>query len=184
MGQEIFSTYFDSALKIHAVCADLEYSEEDARIYTYIHAKATENGRGVAYFWNPAPEDSEALEIMLGIKKHIDIPPMVTLDENESEAVDLILSIADRISELDNLLARECGLENRFTGELKARLRLYKDEAFRDKMVGIYVETILPKLDHYDKERIDEAFRKSQEEKDRLEKELLQISGLWDEQSE
>lgn len=178
--EENFSAYFDSALKIHAVCADLEYSDEDARVYTYIHAKASETGKGVEYFSDPAPEDSEALEIMLGIKRSIEIPSMMTLDETENQAVELILSISDKISQLDHLLARECGLENRFSGELKARLRLYKDKEYRDRMVGIYLSEILPRIDQYDKSRIDEAFRRHQEEKDRQEKELLKISGLWE----
>ncbi|MFP4163826.1 MAG: hypothetical protein ACLFQB_07995 [Chitinispirillaceae bacterium] len=178
--QEPFSAYFDSALKIHAVCADLEYSDEDARVYTYIHAKASETGRGVEYFSDPAPEDSEALEIMLGIKRSIEIPSMMTLDEKENEAVELILSISDKISQLDHLLAKECGLENRFSGELKSRLRLYKDKEYRDRMVGVYVNEIVPRLNQYDKSRIDDAFRRHQEEKDRQEKELLKISGLWE----
>ena len=178
--QENFSAYFDSALKIHAVCADLEFSEEDARLYTYIHAKSTESGRGIEYFSDPAPEDSEALEIMLGLKRSLEIPPLMTLDQKENEAVDLILSIADRISHLDGLLARECGLENRFSGELKARLRLYKDKNFRDAMVTNYVNRVQPRIGGYNKELINRAFRRHQLEKERLERELLELSGFED----
>ncbi|MDR0307776.1 MAG: hypothetical protein LBI42_13195 [Chitinispirillales bacterium] len=176
--QESFGSYFNSALRIHAVCADLEYSDEEARVYTYIHTKAVESGRGVEYFYNPAPEDSEALEIMLGMKRTLELPPAITLDEQESEALDLILSIADHIEHLDGILVSECGMENRFSGELRARLRLYKDVKFRDAMISNYVNIVEPKINQYDEEAITEAFRKHQEHDEMFEKELRELLGL------
>lgn len=181
---ETFGSYFESALKIHAVCADLEYSDEEARVYTYIHTKAVESGRGVDYFYDPAPEDSEALEIMLGLKRTIEIPPAITLDEQESEALDLILSIAGHIEHLDGILVSECGMENRFSGELRARLRLYKDKKFRDTMINNYLNVVKPKINMYDDERICEAFRKHQESDESFERELRQLLGMSEGSSE
>jgi len=176
--QESFGSFFESALKIHAVCADLEYSDEDARVYTYIYTKAAESGRGVEYFNDPAPEDSEALEIMLGLKRTLELPPAMTLDDEESEALDFILSIAGHIEHLDGILVSECGMENRFSGELRARLRLYKDKKFRDIMISNYLNNIEPKIDMYDDERITEAFRKHQEHDECFERELRELLGM------
>jgi len=181
---ESFGSYFHNALKIHAVCADLEYSDEDARVYTYIYTKAAESGRGVDYFNDPAPEDSEALEIMLGLKRTLELPPAITLDDEESEALDFILSIAGHIEHLDGILVSECGMENRFSGELRARLRLYRDKKFRDIMIGNYLNIIEPKINMYDDERITEAFRKHQEHDAHFEKELQELLGMTEGHSE
>jgi len=176
--QEPFGSYFENALKIHAVCADLEYSDEDARVYTYIYTKATESGKGVDYFNDPAPEDSEALEIMLGLKRTLELPPAVALDDEESEALDFILSIAGHIEHLDGILVSECGMENRFSGELRARLRLYQDARFRGVMISNYLNIIEPKINMYDDERITEAFRKHQEHDENFERELRELLGM------
>lgn len=179
MGKGVFANYFDDALRIHAICADEELSENDARLLTYMHAKASESGKGIEYFLNPAVEDSEALEIMLGeCKKTFHLPPAMSLDEKGHEAVDLILTIADRISNLDNILARECGIENRLSGELRARLKLYKNIEFRDRMISIYKTKIQPRLTHYDKEKIDEAFSRFREKQVQKEKELMKAAGI------
>lgn len=182
--QETFGSYFNNALKIHAVCADLEYSDEDARVYTYIYTKARESGRGVDYFNDPAPEDSEALEIMLGLKRNLELPPAMTLNEEESEALDFILSIADHIERLDGVLVSECGMENRFSGELRARLRLYKDKKFRDIMISNYLNNVEPKIGMYDDERITEAFRKHHEYEENFERELRELLGMAEGSSE
>jgi hypothetical protein len=44
------------------------------------------------------------------------------------------------------------------SGELRIRLKLYQDEAFRDKMIDIYKSKIQPMLPFYDKEKIERAF--------------------------
>lgn len=175
--QDSFHNYFEDALKIHAICADIDLNENDARLLTYMHAKASESGKGIEYFFNPAAEDAEALEIMLGCcKKTIRLPAVMSLDERGQEALELILTIADKISNLDTLLAKECGLENRLSGELRIRLKLYQDEAFRDKMIDIYKSKIQPMLPFYDKEKIERAFsnlRAQQQKKDEELKEIM-----------
>lgn len=174
-----YSQYFNDALKIHAICVDLNLSEGDARILTYMHAKATESGRGIEYFFSPAQEDSEALEIMLGQRKStLQLPDNLSLDDKGQEALDLILTIADRISHIDNMLAKECGLENRLSGELRNRLRLYKDQEFCTSMIDLYNKEIFPRLSEYSQQKIDEAFSRFRAQEQQKEKELLDMVGL------
>lgn len=176
--EDTFIIYFEESLKIHAICADLGYSEELARIFAYMHSKAHESGMGIEYFDHPAPEDSEALEIMLGEKKFLEIPSIMSLEDEEQDAVELILSIAGKISHLDGVLARECGLENRLSGELRARLKLYKCKEYRDTMISIYKNEIITRIDDYNRQRIDEAFRRYHLEKERAEREILELAGF------
>ncbi len=174
--QDSFNAYFEDALKIHAICADNLLNENDARLLTYMHAKASESGKGIEYFYNPAREDAEALEIMLGQrKKNLRLPAVMSLDEKGQEAIELILTIADKISNLDTLLSRECGLENRLSGELRIRLRLYQDEEFRDKMIDLYKTKILPMLPVYTKDKVDKAFTILRARQQRSEDELKEM---------
>ena len=182
--KDSYPSYFDDALRIHAICADSGMGENDARLLTYMHAKASEKSTGIDYFYSPEREDADALEIMLGkSKKKIDLPPIVDLNKNEQDALEIILTIADRISKLDTMLAQECGMENRLSGELSIRLRLYKDASFRNKMISIYKNSILPMLTIYDEEKISTAFFKLQEDRRKKEVELLELTGLNDQNS-
>lgn len=177
--QENDSDYFNDSLKIHAICVDMNLSETDARILTYMHAKGIETGKGAQYFLNPANEDSEALEIMLGQKtESMQLASDIILDEKTQEALDLITTIADRISHIDNLLAKECGLENRLTGELRNRLRLYKDQDFRNHMIDLYSNHIMPQLPEYDQEKIENAFSRFRALERQKEKDLLNMVGI------
>lgn len=177
--QGSYSHYFEDALRIHAICVDTGRTENDARLLTYMHAKASESERGIDYFLSPSEEDADALEIMLGkSSKKVDIPPVANLDKKEQDAIDLILTIADRISRLDAILAKECGLENRLSGELTMRLRLYRDTPFRNKMIEIYKNEIVPRFTSYDQDRIDTAFSKFRETQRKTDVELLEMAGI------
>lgn len=174
-----YTSYFEDALRIHAICADSNFSENEARLLTYMHAKASESAKGIGYFDSPMQEDMDALEIMLGkSKKKICLPPIIELNKKEQDALEMILTIADRISRLDMLLAKECGMENRLTGELGSRLRLYKDVIFRNKMVSIYKNNIVPLLTNYDKTKVSNAFFKLKEDQRKKEVELLEMTGF------
>ena len=176
--QETYSQYFNDALKIHAICVDISLSENDARILTYMHAKASESGKGINYFLNPANEDSEALEIMLGQRKGtIQLPPAASLDAKGQQALDLILTIAERISRIDYMLTQECGLENRLSGELRNRLRLYKDPVFCHSMIDLYNKEILPRLSQYDRGKIDQAFSRFRALEQKREEEIMSMVG-------
>ena len=69
-------------------------------------------------------------------------------------------------------------MENRLSGELKTRLRLYRDGEFRKKMIAIYNERIIPLFSIYDKKMIDDAFARYREEQQRIEKELIEMTVL------
>ncbi|NLE02838.1 MAG: hypothetical protein GX640_23470 [Fibrobacter sp.] len=179
MSEKQNNSYFDDALKIHAICADNSLSENEARLLTYMHAKAIESGKGVEYFYSPAQEDTDALLIMLGQNKtKIQLPSVASLDQQGQDALELILTIASRISYIDNLLAKECGLENRLSGELRSRLRLYQDSSFRDSMIEIYKKVIQPKLESYTRQKIDDAFCRFRTEQQKKEKELMNFVGI------
>jgi hypothetical protein len=185
MGQEDYMAeneerdlYFEDAMRIHAICVDHHFSENDARLLTYMHAKASDSGKGIDYFFAPAREDSEALEIMLGQRRgNLRLPAVMSLDEDGREALELIMTIADRIVQLDTVLASECGLENRLTSELRYRLRLYRDDRFRDRMVLVYKTIIEAELPAYDPARVKLSFERYREEKERQEREILQMTG-------
>lgn len=171
--------YFDDALKIHAICVDLNLSEHEARLLTYMHAKGIESGLGVDYFRNPPEQDAEALEIMLGHSKgSLRLPSVITLDEDGHKALDLILNISNKINKLDIVLAKELGMENRLSGELRNRLKLYKNQDFCKKMVSLYRDKIEPRIAEYNKEMIDDAFARFREEQIIREKELMDMTGF------
>ena len=88
----------EDALKIHTICVDLELSENDARLLTYIHAKGIESTLGVSYFDDPPEQDTETLEILLGLSKGtLRLPSIISLDESYHKALDLILNISSKI---------------------------------------------------------------------------------------
>lgn len=171
--------YFDDALKIHAICVDLNLSEHEARLLTYMHAKGIESGLGIDYFRNPPEQDAEALEIMLGHSKgSLRLPSVITLDEDGHKALDLILNISNKINKLDIVLAKELGMENRLSGELRNRLKLYKSQDFCRKMTLLYKDKIEPRIADYNKEMIDNAFARFREEQIIKEKELMDMTGF------
>lgn len=171
--------YYEDALKIHAICVDVNLSEHEARLLTYIHAKAKESGAGIEYFNEPPEQDAEAIEIMLGHSRGTFLlPSVVSLNEDGHKALDLILNISSKINQLDTMLAKELGMENRLGGELKNRLKLYKNREFCQKMITLYKEKIVPKLAIYNKDMVDIAFARYRKEEVQKEKELLEITGF------
>jgi hypothetical protein len=91
---EDFHSYFDDALRIHAICVDNGLSENEARLLTYMHTKGCESGKGIDYFFDPSMDEAEALEIMLGErKKPLPLPAVASLDEEGHEAIHTILTI-------------------------------------------------------------------------------------------
>lgn len=173
------SIYLEDALKIHAICADLNLSDDNARLLTYIHTKGFESGLGVKYFENPPKQDMEALELMLGRNKGtLRLPAVTGFDKSSQKALDLIFDLSKKIKKLDNLLESEFGMENRLTGELNARLRLYKDKRFKEKSISIYKQRIAPLLMNYDSDKIDKAFTRYREEQQRIDNELIEMTGM------
>jgi hypothetical protein len=171
--------YYEDALKIHAICVDVNLTEHEARLLTYMHAKGKESGEGIDYFNEPSEQDAEAIEIMLGHSRGtFRLPSVINLNDDGHKALDLILNISSKINQLDTMLARELGMENRLGGELKYRLKLYKNREFCQKMIALYKDIIIPKLAFYNKEMVDIAFAKFRKEQVQKEKELLELTGF------
>jgi hypothetical protein len=71
---DFFKKYGLDSLKIHAVCEELGLSRDEARVYSYIHIKADESGKGLDYFRIEQPETIKALELLRGKMPDADIP--------------------------------------------------------------------------------------------------------------
>lgn len=174
---DIMTRYFDDALRIYAICGDEELSDHDARLLTYIHAKACESGRGTEYFDNPQEHDEEALSVMLGETVIAD-----TMVQANGEVISLaggyFSGIDARIRENDTAFESGLGMERRISGELAGRLRLYRDPGFRERMIALYRNTIVPRLDSYDRAAIDRAFVKYRERLAGAEKEMQRMLEL------
>ena len=53
-------------MRIYAICGDENLSDNDARLLSYMHAKAFESGIGIEYFKNPSTSEETALSFMTG----------------------------------------------------------------------------------------------------------------------
>ncbi len=156
---------FIDALKIHAICIDNSLSESDARILFYIHCKISE--KGINFFFESTIEreyDKSAISIMLGKD--------IKLSDN-AEIQHFFESISEKIKQLDTNLREHSGLENRVISELSERLKLYTDENFCKKMVFIYLNLIVPKLNDYSNDRSMNIWKEYGEKQKKLNDELL-----------
>ncbi len=60
-----FKVYYKDGLRIHAICEELGFSAEDARLYTYIHWKCLRSGKGTDYFRKGTTEEIISIETRL-----------------------------------------------------------------------------------------------------------------------
>jgi len=155
--------YFGDAMRVYAICSDENISDEDTRVLAYMHAKAFESGMGMEYFRNPSRIEEDALEIMVG---DVVIADTVKSDGQEYKVDNSIIEdFPNYIRSLDSKLHESCGMENRISGELRRRLRLYKDPGYRAQMMSAYSEKIAPKIYAYTKDDIDRSFARYREKK-------------------
>jgi hypothetical protein len=168
---DLMTRYFDDALRIYTMCVNDDLSDDDARLLTYIHVKACESGKGVEYFDDPSEFDEEALRVMLGDTIIAD-----TLVTAEGEVVSLggghASTVSREIFSLDSAFERDLGMEGRISGELRLRLRLYRDKSFREKMVTLYSKKIAPKIFSYDRNAVEQAFKNYREKAVRNEQKI------------
>lgn len=163
--EKVFERYLDDAMRIYAVCTDESLSDDDARLFIYIHFKALESGLGIEYFDNTAESDIDALELMLGEKK---LGPVINNNKNFEILVadEFVSDMRGRVNRLDFKLSNEAGMETRLTAELRQRLKLYRDPEFRNEMVSLYAEKIAPKIPEYDSTAVDNAFIRHRERRE------------------
>jgi hypothetical protein len=156
------------AMQIHAVCADAGIEDAKTRVLTYIHFKLKENNNDATYFEWGSEQDCASIEIMLGDRKTLD----GMKNNSEKKAVrtsalimDHCAGTARNIRKLDAVFRNNFGMENRLSSELRNRLRLYRDRAFRNEMLRLYEEIVIPRKDLYEMCTIKRAFRQVREKK-------------------
>jgi hypothetical protein len=174
---DLMTRYFDDAMRIYAICGDEDLSDHDARLLTYMHAKGCESGKGIDYFDDPSPFDEAALSALLG--ETVVADTMVTArGEVVTLAKGYFSGIGAEVGACDHNLEKNHGMERRLSGELANRLRLYRDAAFRQRMVSLYREKITPKLSSYDKKTIDRAFSAFRERLNRTDHDTKKMLAL------
>lgn len=155
-----------TGMKIHAICADADIDMDKTRLLTYMHFKIEDNENDIHYFERNSYHDCVAIEVMLG-----NMAPLQELFTDDSIDSTIKYSfieehctdIANNIKKLDCSFRKNAGMENRLSGELRNRLRMYRDETFRTEMINLYNEIILPRLALYDICTIKRAFKQARE---------------------
>jgi hypothetical protein len=170
-----YLNYYDDITKIYAICIDLDIPDEKIRLLSFMHVKISEND--IDYLDNPRLEEIQALQIMLGdSKKIIEILQEENFAEKQIETINKSMqTLANFVIKADTQLAKEYGLENRLSSELKYRLFLYENAKFREHMLKLYKKEIEPRICLYDKQKINIAFEKYQEKLLKKEQEFQEL---------
>lgn len=165
--------YFEESLKIRAICFDSGIDEETTRLICYLNYVCYQYGIHSLESEELNNQNILTLKIMLGDKTY--------QNENyidpEDDKTNIILTIADTIKQTDNFLKENYGLENRMSGELKMRLKFYENKPYRDYIVNLYKQNILPKIFHYTKEMIVKALEKANSKNSEIDKMLNDLIG-------
>ncbi|MDO8517065.1 MAG: hypothetical protein Q7S33_02975 [Nanoarchaeota archaeon] len=167
---KFFDLYLDEAIKIHAICFDLNLSTDDAKLYSFIHIRGLESKQGTNYFRKERSEDITPLEILLGKDKEIIQEKLNSLEELKESFENIF--VCNKINKLDEDAEENFGRESYLKSELSQRLRIYTDILFRNKKLKFYENAILPKIKDYTQDKVNQSFQK-QNEKERIEEENL-----------
>jgi hypothetical protein len=164
-------------VRIYAICGDENLSDDEARLLTYLHVKAQESPRGLDFLDDPDGTDREALLAMLG--ECTIAETMVSKDGKlVSLGSDFFPEMSTSIAAMDAVYRSDLGMENRISGELRNRLRLYCDGAFRKRMVALYTEKISPRIFSCDKAMVERSFTAYRQRMVRADRELKdQLDG-------
>lgn len=156
---------FFIGMKIHAICADANIDLDKTRLLTYMHFKIKDNGNDINYFDHESENDCLAIEVMLGnmTPLHNFFSENCIGNKNTAVFKEYCSSIANNIRKLDSSFRKNIGMENRLSGELRKRLRLYRDKIFRNEMMRLYKEIILPRIELYELCTIKRAFKQARE---------------------
>ena len=173
--ENFFAFFYNEASKIYAICFDLDITDEQIRLLSFIHLKTIQND--INYFENPSLEEVQSLKIMLG---DTELAKQILHDNNvDSEQIEkTIENCAKSFSKLDIDLKNKYGMENRISGELKYRLRLYTDSSFRKKILDLYKNKVLPLIISYTDDKVQKSFVKYQEKMQKKEDEFKQFLQL------
>ena len=126
--KKFIAEHYDTAKKIYDICEELKLPISDARLLTYIYHKAVIGKNGIEYFYESQPVDIYALKVMTGRTKAVKG------------------TLANRLANVERKVQSEHGIEQRFTPELKNRLRLYIDPEFRREKIELFEQKIMPHI--------------------------------------
>lgn len=129
---------YATALKIHSTTEKLGLSVDDARLFTYIHLKITK-ANDVDYFSKENDTDVKALKFLLDVENK-------SITDSDNNALKAFAKIPKAIKEKDLQLRNELGIEGRIFTELNRRLRMHTDPAFREEIMSLYTNKLLPAM--------------------------------------
>lgn len=156
------SHYFSDAMSIAAICSDEGFSRDDARLFTYIHVKSKNSPSGTEYFNGEGNEEISALKIMLGQKS---FSSLVGNNAPMNHALNAFSEqVTGEIKNIDFAAQEGCGVELYLRSELIHRLKFHTNKTYRNEMLAVYRNTILPKIKAYNGKKIFEAFEKKRRE--------------------
>ncbi len=128
---------FNTAHKIHEQCERQGLSRDMARLLTYIHFRL---------YKNETDEEKGSLD-------HSEIAQAIDFINDKggkrtflrkSGCYDAFVSVSENIKTLDESLRDDHGFELRIKSELNKRALLHRDRIFRERMLELYRNKILP----------------------------------------
>ncbi len=132
---DFISKNFKTAWSIHTHCEKLNLSADMTRLLTYIHFRYKNMDESTDLIHS---EISDVIDFMQN--KNTRIFP------EESICYAEIIKVPKKMKSLDLYLKENHGFETRISSELNYRARFHRDSTFRNKMMSIYREKILPCL--------------------------------------
>ena len=137
---EFFSKYLSVGMELHALCDRLGLSRDDAKLLTYIHVKAIEQGRD----WAGAEENHdralEAIDFLLDKQRGVNNA------SPKDKAVQSLQGIPKALYRTEREARQKFGLEFCVSAELLRRKRFHTDAGYRREMLDLYRDRILPGL--------------------------------------
>ncbi len=137
---------YATALKIHSTTEKLGLSVDDARLFTYIHLKVTK-AEDADYFSKENETDIKALRFLLDVEND-------NTTESDDNALKAFANIPKAIKQKDMELRNELGIEGRIFTELNRRLRMHTDASFREEIMSVYNDKLLPAMEEDDESQV------------------------------
>jgi hypothetical protein len=163
---QFISKYFDDAMSISALCSDMGFSSDDARLFIYIHTKSSAHPMGIQCFDKAKDEEIRALEIMLGIKDFpSDGSDEASSDEKSAAFKEFGSTMCKSVHQLDFAIQDRFGAESYLHAELARRLRFHTDPDFRKQKLQVFSTSILPRIKEYDRTKAGRIFDREKKNK-------------------
>jgi hypothetical protein len=148
MMDDLFEKYYETGLKIRAICIELGYDMETFQVLMNIHVKGKE------YFLNSNKE------FMNKVFNLMSPEAQERIERQSNETLKKCIIGKD----LENLKNEDVP-EGFFTNQLKNFQRLHNDKEYLTDMLITYYGEILPLLNEYTIEKVEEVFRNSRRKK-------------------